>query len=195
MLLLLLTNLAVIILALSQGWDFVPLIWVFWCQNIIIGFFNWRRMMQLRHFSTKGLKINGRRVDANVKTKKSVAGFFSLHYVVLHLVYLVFLLPLTKEMPISVVVSASIGIALFLVNHWYSYRHNLRKDLAATPSLATLAIFPYARVVPMHLVIFIGYIIGPHSKVMLISFMLLKTIADLFMHHIERAVWDKAKKT
>ena len=89
-LLLLFSNLIVIVLALVQGWNIVPLLWIYWWQNIIIGFFNWRRMKQLKKFSAEGLKINGERVKGTGKTKKWMTKFFLLHYGTFHLFYLVF---------------------------------------------------------------------------------------------------------
>jgi hypothetical protein len=183
--LLLLTNLAVILLAWFQEWKLAPLIWIYWWQNIIIGFFNWRRIKKLSRFSTSGLKINDRLVEPNAKTKKWVAGFFVLHYGGFHFIYLIFILGTAEGLLLPEIVSASVGIALFLLNHWFSYRYNLRQDLAATPSLGGMAFYPYARVIPMHLVIIIGLQLGSASRAALIFFLVLKTMADLIMHLVK----------
>jgi len=180
--LLLLSNILVIILALVQHWSIGPLLWVFWWQNIIIGFFNWRRMTQLKEFSADGLKINGRRVLANEKTKKWMAQFFLLHYNAFHLFYLFFLLSRPGEIQLEVVLSVSIGITIFSLNHFFSYRHNLEKDLSEKPNITAISFFPYARVIPMHLVIFIGSQFGMESRIALFAFLVLKTLADLIMH-------------
>ncbi len=75
---LLFSNITVIILAMVQNWNITPLLWVYWWQSIIIGFFNWRRIKKLQKFSTEGLKIDGESVPATVKTRKSTARFFLL---------------------------------------------------------------------------------------------------------------------
>ncbi len=194
-LLLLFSNLTVIILALVQGWNIIPLLWVYWCQSIIIGFFNWRRIKQLKQFSTDGLKINGRKVPAKETTKKWIAEFFLFHYSFFHLFYLLFLLEITEELPVVFVLSGAISVTFFLLNHFLSYRYILKKDLSSRPNLATLTFFPYARVIPMHLIIFIGLQFGRGSKIELFFFLLLKTIIDLLMHIIHRIDWNESKKS
>ena len=86
------------------------------------------------------------------------------------------------------------GITLFLFNHFFSYRYNLEKDLASTPDIGTMAFLPYARVVPMHLIIFIGLQFGMGSKIELFFFLLLKSGADLLMHVIQHGNWNEAKR-
>ena len=46
-LVLVLTNIVVIFLAMAQGWNLVEMLWIFWWQNIIIGFF----VNQSRHIA------------------------------------------------------------------------------------------------------------------------------------------------
>ena len=191
--LLLFSNLIVLILAMAQGWDIVPLIWIYWCQNVIIGFFNWRRMKQLKQFSTNGLKINGKRVDPTESTKKWLTRFFLFHYGLFQFFYFLFLMIITEELPVNVVLSAIVGITFFLLNHFFSYRHSLQKDLSSVPDLAVMAFYPYARVIPMHLVIFIGYGFGRGSRIELFFFLLLKIAVDLLMHVLQYAYWDKQR--
>ena len=177
-----------------QGWNIVPLLWVYWWQSVIIGFFNWRRMKQLKKFSTEGLKVDGRYVQATEKTKKNSSMFFLLHYGIFQLFYLVFLLTLADSIPSDVLLSAAVGIILFLFNHFFSYRYNLQKDLTSTPNIGTMMFFPYFRVIPMHLIIFIGAWAGRGSQVELFFFLLLKTGVDLAMHIIEHVDWNEEKK-
>ncbi|MEN8200533.1 MAG: DUF6498-containing protein [Thermodesulfobacteriota bacterium] len=188
---LIISNLVVIVLALVQGWNIVPLLWIYWCQNLIIGFFNWRRMKKLTRFSVDGLKINGRRVKATEKTKLDTANFFALHYGGFHLVYLAFLYSLTLSFPQEAVFSASIGVIFFFFNHLYSYRYNLEKDLAREPNLGTMMFFPYFRVIPMHMVAIIGGWFGADSPLTLFFFLLLKTVIDVLMHFIQHVDWGK----
>ncbi len=192
--LLLFSNLTVIILAMVQGWNIVPLLWVYWWQSVIIGFFNWRRMKQLKKFSTKGLKVNGHYVQPTGKTKKNSSMFFLLHYGTFQLFYLIFLLTLSESIPSDVLLSAAVGIVIFLFNHFFSYRYNLQKDLTSTPNIGTMMFFPYLRVIPMHLIIFIGAWAGRGSGSELFFFLLLKTGVDLAMHIIEHVDWNEEKK-
>jgi hypothetical protein len=192
---LLISNLMVIVLALVQGGDITPILWVYWWQSVIIGFFSWRRMKKLKQFSAEGLKINGRRVQATEKTRKWMAASFIFHFGAFHLFYLFFLLSIPEEVPEQVILSVAVGITIFLFNHFFSYRINLGKDLLSKPDIAALAFFPYARVIPMHLVIFIGFEVGRGSKIELLLFLLLKTVVDLSMHVVQHVVWNKPKRS
>lgn len=46
------TNFGVLVLALYQQWDIGTVIWIYWCQSVIIGFFQFFRILSLRHFTT-----------------------------------------------------------------------------------------------------------------------------------------------
>jgi len=68
--LLLFSNVIVIILALVQHWSIGELLWIYWWQNVIIGFFNWRRILTLKSFSTMGFKIDGNQSEASPQNTK-----------------------------------------------------------------------------------------------------------------------------
>ncbi len=44
---LLLANLVTIMMAVMQDWSLLLVMWVYWCQSVIIGLFNFWRMMTL----------------------------------------------------------------------------------------------------------------------------------------------------
>ncbi len=194
---LVLSNIVVIIFALAQSWNLLVMILGYWLQSIIIGFFNVLRIISLKEFSVKGLKINNKKVEATQKTKTNVALFFVLHYGFFHLVYFGFFMGfvaenqgfnLTKE--ISSILTMGI---IFFFNHLFSFWYNREEFKERKPNIGKIMIFPYARIIPMHLTIiaYIGFII--FSSILgfelyfipLILFLLLKTFADLIMHVIE----------
>lgn len=189
--LLILSNVTVVVLALVQGWDLVALLWVYWWQSLIIGFFNWRRIKQLQKFSTDGFKEDGKQMEATEKTKKKIALFFLLHYGCFQLFYLLFIISQVETIEYGTFLSAAIGIVVFFFNHLYSYRYNLEKDLGSNPNIGSMMFFPYFRVIPMHLVIFIAAWAGSESRVTLFFFLLLKTGVDLLMHVIQHLDWGK----
>ena len=119
---LLLSNLFTIGVALYQQWDVAGLMWVYWGQSVIIGYFNVHRILDLERFSTRGFRINNRPVRPTRKTQRETAVFFALHYGMFQLGYLVFL---TLDTPAGVRLPAS-GVALcvlaFYLNHRFSYR-------------------------------------------------------------------------
>jgi len=117
-----------------------------------------------------------------------MAVFFVIHYGFFHFGYFVFLLVLA---PFRVEDLPWIGLAVvgFVLSHERSFRENVAQDLAGCPNIGTLMFLPYARVLPMHLVIIAGAgFIGGTSKLVLVGFAVLKTGADLMMHRVEHRV-------
>ncbi len=189
---LLAANLATMIMALAQGWSLAPLMWVYWCQSVIIGVCNWLRIRRLKQFSVTGLKVNGKRIEEPTPAiKRWMSNFFAMHFGFFHLVYLLFLLSFLDEIPMEVVLAAMAGVLSFGINHAASYRQHLRQDAPSTPGIASMCFLPYARVVPMHLVIFMAAIYGPESVMALFVFLLLKTLIDLIMHAVGVIYWSK----
>lgn len=186
--LLIVSNLVVIVLAVVQRWQVIELLWVYWLQNIIIGFFNWRRMMNLKEFSTDNLKSNGVQPPPTRKTKRSVASFFLFHYGFFHAIYLVFLIQIIDEIPSQVMLHWTIGLAIFFFNHSFSYRYNRELDDASLPNIGSMMFLPYLRIIPMHLVLGFAASMGIRSMQSLLFFLLLKTTADVLMHVIEHAI-------
>ena len=77
---LLVTNLGVIGVAVWQGWDLATLVWIYWLQSIVIGGFNFVKLLSLERFSTKNFRINNRLVDPTRFVKYYTAFFFLFHY-------------------------------------------------------------------------------------------------------------------
>jgi hypothetical protein len=184
---LLLSNLLTMIWALVEGWEIADVMLVYWVQSVVIGYFNYYRIMDLKEFSTKNLRMNNKRPDATPETKRSVARFFVLHYGIFHAAYLAFILGKDSgEVSLS-----SIGIVVCIVafyfNHRYSYRHNRERDSRRVPNIGTMMLFPYARIVPMHLTIGMAASRTGGSTKALFIFLILKTLADIVMHMIEHA--------
>lgn len=191
---LILSNLVVIILAVIQRWQIIELLWVYWLQNIIIGFFNWRRMMNLKEFSTENFKSNGVQLPSTKATKQSTALFFLAHYGFFHAVYLVFLIQIIDDIPSLALLHGAIGLAIFFLNHFFSYNYNRELDDASRPNIGTIMFLPYLRVIPMHLVLMFAISMDRQSLGPLLFFLLLKTTADVLMHVIEHAINRKLVK-
>ncbi|MCL4365886.1 DUF6498-containing protein [Patescibacteria group bacterium] len=176
---LLISNLVVIILALVQKWDISTVLWVYWMQSIIIGFFNFLRILSLKHFSTENFTINNQPASPTNNTRIFTAFFFAFHYGFFHFIYAIFLFNFFKSsQPLDLTYLLSGGLIFFL-NHLFSYRQNKIVDEQKTQNIGTLMFSPYARIIPMHLIIIFGAILGQSA---LVVFLLLKTIADLVMH-------------
>ncbi len=182
---LLLSNALTLVVALVQGWSLHEVMWIYWGQSLVIGFFNWRRILELRDFSTRGVRMNGRPVEATPAAKRQMATFFALHFGGFHAGYLAFLLVSDNALSGWQVVVVLACVMVFFLNHRYSFRYNLERDLARKPNIGTIFFFPYARIVPMHVTIIVGANMAGDSRWALVVFMGLKTLADWIMHAVE----------
>lgn len=93
---LVLVNVATIMLAIALGWPATTLMWPYWVQSVVIGYFSRKRMLALSRFSTEGLTVNDRPVEPTPATQRYTANFFALHYGFFHAGYLVFLIARTS---------------------------------------------------------------------------------------------------
>lgn len=187
------SNLVTLAIALIENWSLSVLLFIYWTQSVVIGAFHIKRMLNLRSFSTSGLKMNGRPVEATPRSKRQIAAFFAMHYGFFHLVYLVFVLTAVgSDGGLSAFAWwGLIGTgAVFAVNHLFSYIENRELDKTGRPNLGTMLFLPYARIVPMHLIIVMGAAFGG-GRVALTAFLVLKTVADAVMHVVEHRALRK----
>ncbi len=126
--LLLISNIITIFIAVIERWSLYIIMTVYLCQGIIIGMFNFIRILQLKEFEAKGLKINGKPAETGSATKNFVAFFFLVHYGLFHLIYSSFILPglfLIEKLNLFWLLAS---IAIFFVNHYFSFFYNLEQD-------------------------------------------------------------------
>lgn len=187
-----LMNVVVMFAALISGDGLVMLMWPYWIQSIVIGYFNVRRIQKLQRFSTDGLKINNRSVSPTPSTRRQTWMFFTVHYGFFHFGYMVFLLTLSNgELASWGPMWFAVTAVGYLLSHGQSHREHVDADLRGTPNIGTLMFIPYIRIVPMHLTIIIGATLsnGPG----LLVFAVLKTIADVAMHKVEHRTLQKLR--
>lgn len=183
------SNVLTIIIAVLQNWSLLFLLLIYWSQSVIIGFFNFVRILNLKEFSTKGYKIGGIPVAPTKGVKYFTAFFFAFHYGVFHLGYLAFLGVFSIfESPgalISNLIFVPIISLVFLINHLFSFLKNKESDLKKKRNIGHIMFFPYARIFPMHIIIIFGLFLGGAAIVL---FLVLKTIADVVMHVMEHTI-------
>lgn len=178
---LLFSNGVTISYALTGAWSLLTLMVIYWVQSVIIGGFNVVRILSLQEFSTEGFTMNDQPVPPTVETKRQVATFFALHYGFFHFIYGVFLATQAGHVVIQYV---AVGSVIFFVDHFFSFRHNKERDKKKLQNIGRLMFFPYARILPMHLVIIVFGVISS-GNLPLVVFLALKTLADLVMHAVE----------
>lgn len=188
-------NVLVAIGAVASGDGLMMLLWPYWLQSVVIGYYAMRRIQKLERFATNDFKINGESVEPTPSTRRQVWIFFVLHYGFFHLVYFLFLgaFRATGLLGDGSAQAASadpwapfwIGATLvgFLISHGQSHREHVAADLKGTPNIGTRMFVPYIRIVPMHLTIIFGAMLGGTFGLLL--FAGLKTAADVVMHKVE----------
>ena len=189
---LLLANTFTIYLAYAEQWNIFDIVIVYWAQSVIIGIFNVVRMLSLKNFSIENITINGAPPKSPRVAQLYFAGFFAVHYGFFHLVYLIFIVSgvfgkSSAGTMTAMLATLGVPIALFLGNHLFSYLQNHEADEAKRANLVSLMFFPYARIIPMHLTIIFGGILGAAgaSSLTLLLFLSLKMLADVVMHVME----------
>ncbi len=178
---LLFSNILVIILAIVQKWDISAVLWVYWIQSVIIGFFQFMRILSLKKFSTDNFTINNKSVSPTFQTKTFTAFFFMFHYGLFHFIYAIFIFNFFANQAVDFAY-LFLGGFIFFLNHAFSFHQNKIADERKTQNIGQLMFTPYARIIPMHLIIIFGAMLGQQA---MIIFLLLKTAADLLMHAIK----------
>lgn len=187
---LLVSNIIVIFLAIVQKWDVSEVLWVYWMQSVIIGFFQFLRILSLRNFSTENFTINNKPVLPTNGTKIFTAFFFLFHYGFFHLIYAILIFNFFIPGQPFDFTYIFLGGFIFFINHSFSYFHNRIKEAQKIQNLGQLMFSPYLRIIPMHLIIIFGTFFGQAS---LTIFLTLKTLADLLMHIFKHREIEYAK--
>ncbi|MDO8583058.1 MAG: DUF6498-containing protein [bacterium] len=179
---LLFSNILIIILAIVQRWEVATVLWTYWMQSVIIGFFNFLRILSLKNFSTKNFTINNQPALPTPQTKIFTALFFAFHYGLFHFIYAVFLFNFFNSGQPLDLNYLSLGGLIFFLNHFFSYLHNKMTNKQKTQNIGQLIFSPYVRIVPMHLIVVFGAFMGQSA---LLTFLFLKTAVDISMHAVK----------
>lgn len=189
---LILVNAATVAVALGLDWPAATLMWPYWIQSVVIGYFSRKRILALDRFSTVGFTINDRAVEPTPATQRRVANFFALHYGIFHLVYLGFLLQRFTQLGTWDWLGLGALAVSFAWNHRFSFEQNVEADRRGTPNIGTLMFLPYARILPMHFTILLGGTLAGEGPAVVLLFGALKTAADVLMHYVEHRVLQRS---
>lgn len=189
---LIIANLIPIYCVLFLGWKVFTILFLFWFENLVIGFYNILKILA------------NKPTDAtNWIAKLFMLPFFSLHYGIFTLVHGVFVIAMfgheqfsSHDFPDPLLVlqilkqnNLLIPILAIFISHGLSYLINyIGKKEFTTTTLTELMGKPYARVVILHLVILIGgiLVLVLHlSLAGLFLLVILKILLDMRLHRKE----------
>ncbi len=197
-LLLVLANLMPVYGVLFLSWKVFPLLFLFWLENVYIGFFNILKMIMSKPGNV-----------ANWLGKLFMVPFFTFHYGMFTAVHGIFVIilfgsktmnfsgPVAPETFLQIVQLNKLGYVAFMlfISHGFSFLWNyIGKKEYETSDLSTLMTKPYGRVVLLHITILLGgfLLMALHSPVAgLLLFILLKIIMDVAAHSKEHKALEK----
>jgi hypothetical protein len=198
---LVISNLLIAVYAIVDNLSVMDVLWVYWIQSVIIGVFNFFKMITLKEFSTEGFKQNNKEVLPTTATKISSSLFFLIHYGFFHFVYAIFLgsfsdFNFSSAQGIDstyVLISA----AMFFISYFVEFIKSKSEENSVLPNIGTIMFAPYVRIIPMHLTIILGGFVGIIGSafsinadfVVLSLFILIKTGVDVITHSIEFDQW------
>jgi hypothetical protein len=191
-------NVLTIIIAVLQNWQISSVIWIFVIENFMVGFFNILRIVSLKHFDTRGVKINKRPLPTNptkserIWIKLYITFFFLIHYGMFNLTYVAFLggqfsegLVIFQD-PIFYILAIS-----FIINHTISFNSYLKDEGKRNQNIGTVMFRPYFRVLPVHLFIVFGLFLFQDSSAVVV-FLLFSFFFQVLGHFFEHRTHPKS---
>lgn len=183
-------NALTLAIALALDWTAGMLLWPYWLQNLVVGWYAIQRMRALRSFSTEGFTSNDQPVPENTEGKRSTINFFVLHFGLFHLAYLVFLCEMAPMSGLLDFLLVLAGGVSFVFAQRSTCAAQIEADASGRPNLGALMFMPYLRVLPIHLAIGFGAVaLGATGT---IAFVVLKTLADIALDRADRRIAERA---
>ena len=188
------SNLLVIVFAVVDNLSALNILWIYWSQSVIIGIFNFLKIITLKEFSTEGFRQGNKPVLPTKSAKISTAIFFLFHYGFFHVIYAVFLGGFSNFMYTGVDGSENNFIfyaaAAFFISYLIEFINSGNEEQEAIPNLGKLMFAPYARIIRMHFTIILGGFIGAAGSffaadtnmAIIVLFTGIKTVVDLITH-------------
>ncbi len=169
----------------SHSNGFVTVVWIYWLQSVIIGFFNFVDLLTIKNYDAGDIKVNGQPMTE--KGRGCLPWFFAVHFGIFHLVYMIFIavyLGINVDKRFFL-----IGVAAFLSESLSSFIRQKNAGQQMKFEIGSIFFLPYLRVIPMHLMIMGSVFL--HVQPSLI-FLVLKTIADILSFMWYQKIWEKA---
>jgi hypothetical protein len=168
--LLALAHVVLIGLALAQRWQITDVVWIYWCEGIVLGVFAAMRMIRLPNLPA--------------------ILFFGLPYALFHLFYAVFFVA-TDHLP-TLDVAFVACVAGLLVSHALELRRAFRRDDVQPPHIEHFCALAGTRMLPVMITVGIAvYLLSrtsEPSRALLVAFLAAAGICDVVMQRLESSV-------
>lgn len=199
------SNALVIFFAIVDEISATEVLWIYWSQSVIIGIFNFFRMVTLKEFSTEGFKQGKKQPAPTRAVAVSSAIFFLFHYGFFHFIYAFFLggfSQISNSAPNSGSITfLLISAGTFFISYLIEYINSAKEHSDVLPNIGYIMFAPYARIIPMHLTIILGGFVGAMGAffsadtnlTIIILFTGIKTIVDLITHSVDFSKLTKNK--
>lgn len=193
------SNLLVIIFAVVDKLSAIDILWIYWFQSVIIGIFNFIKIISLKEFSVEGFKRGNKQLLPTKETKISTAIFFLFHYGFFHLIYAVFLSSFSifgyfskSEFEMSYFLFST---AMFFISSLIEFNSSKKEKAGELPNIGKLMFAPYSRIIPMHLTIILGGFIAAAGSsfsvdtnlAIIVLFIGIKTFVDLITESVSNS--------
>lgn len=165
--------------------DFTTIVWIYWCQSVIIGFFNFLELQTLNKASAGEMNMND-----NPAEKGCLPWFFLIHFGGFHLAYFIFLLirfPLYNVQQKILL----LGVAVFFIESIIGFMRHLSFRKTMKVNAGVLFFLPYLRIIPMHLMILLPAFLGIKPSLL---FLMLKMAADILSFQLYHYIYSKRKE-
>ena len=133
---------------------FTTLVWLYYAQNLLYGFFTFLDILTTRNFDETTMKLFGKNGQANPKPSFKAAWGFLMFFGFFHFVYLVFLATMHKSGPFQWDFFKDM-LLVFLVFQIVNFIQHKIQNKKNVVKLVQITGLPLLRVLPMHLCILV----------------------------------------
>lgn len=170
---------------------FSTLIWLYWSQNILYGFFNFLDILTTKKADLSTQLQPSLAADDKPNDEKGIinatAWVFLFHFGFFHVVYLFFLVSMTK-LNLFDWTFFKYYLLVFLVFQVINFIQHKIQNRDKVMDISRMFFTPYLRVIPMHLCILIPAFLHLTS---LTVFLVLKVLADIIMYVLTNSYYQK----
>lgn len=165
------------------GWKLFPIMFLYWLESAIVGFFNVLKMRRAEGTREANLTLNDQPISKF--DRSSLIGFFIMHYGIFMAVHGAFVFTLFGPVNMKFW-EVLLAFAFLFLSHRVSYTHNFLGEAEYKKlSPSELFVQPYSRIIVMHVTILGGGFVvkSMHAPWLALIIMVgLKTAIDLIAH-------------